>query len=152
MSKTNLSVTFTDSLFCALYVLCVVYVIIHLYLYYRLYFLSGNLTEVKTIKSKDPRLEFQLTDLAPSSLYYVWIKAFTWKNEGVSSSRLSIRTDVTRPSPPVISNISCHENRSITVSWTACSYSHCDSDRYCEIGVGRFAASNCRALWMPTCV
>ena len=125
MSKTNLSVTFTDSLFCALYVLCVVYVIIHLYLYYRLYFLSGNLTEVKTIKSKDPRLEFQLTDLAPSSLYYVWIKAFTWKNEGVSSSRLSIRTDVTRPSPPVISNISCHENRSITVSWTACSYSHC---------------------------
>ena len=92
---------------------------------YRLYFLSGNLTEVKTIKSKDPRLEFRLSDLDPASLYYVWIKAFTWKNEGVSSSKLSIRTDVTSPSPPVISNISCHENRSITVSWSACSYSHC---------------------------
>ena len=92
---------------------------------YRLYFLSGNLTEVKTIKSKDPRLEFRLTELAPSSLYYVWIKAFTWKNEGLSSSKLSIRTDVTSPARPVISNISCHQNRSLTVSWTDCGSSQC---------------------------
>ena len=56
---------------------------------YRLYFLNGNKTEVKTIKSKDPRLDFRLTDLRPASLYYVWIKAFTWKTEGESSSKLS---------------------------------------------------------------
>ena len=94
---------------------------------YRLYFLSGNLTEVKTIRSKDPRLEFKLTDLSPSSVYHVWIKAFTWKTEGESSSKLSIRTDVTSPEAPEVSSISCHPDRSITVDWRSCSLSppHC---------------------------
>ena len=67
---------------------------------YRLYFLHGNYTDVKTIKSRDPRVDYVLTDLAPATVYYVWIKAFTWKAEGVSSSRLSIRTDVEEPGEP----------------------------------------------------
>ena len=90
---------------------------------YRLYFLSGNLTEVKTIRSKDPRLDFRLTDLSPSSLYHVWIKAFTWKNEGLSSSKLSIRTDVRSPPVPEISNISCHSDNRIRVEWSPCTSS-----------------------------
>ena len=50
---------------------------------YHLYVLHNNVTEVVTIKSKDPRIEYNLTDLTPSSVYNVWIRAFTWKHEGI---------------------------------------------------------------------
>ena len=84
---------------------------------YRLYFLHGNYTDVKTIKSRDPRVDYVLTDLSPATQYYVWIKAFTWKTEGVSSSRLSIRTDVGLPREPSITNISCSIDNTITIQW-----------------------------------
>ena len=89
---------------------------------YHLYFLSGNFTDVKTIKSKDPRMEYNLTGLAPSSMYYVWIRAFTWKHEGESSTKLSVRTDVTSPSMSSVTNISCLSDNSVNVQWTSCSW------------------------------
>ena len=54
---------------------------------------------------------------APSTTYYVWIKAFTWKKEGLSSSRLSIQTDLGSPASPGISNISCLSNNMVSVEW-----------------------------------
>ena len=89
---------------------------------YHLYFLSGNLTDVRTIRSKDPRIEHTLTQLSPFSTYYVWIRAFTWKHEGESSTKLSVRTDVSAPARPSISNISCSEDNMMRLQWTECEW------------------------------
>ena len=39
----------------------------------------------------------QLTISESYSTYRVWLKAFTWKNEGSPSQQLSLVTDVTGP-------------------------------------------------------
>ena len=89
---------------------------------YHLYFLSGNLTDVRTIRSKDPRIEYTLTQLSPFSTYYVWIRAFTWKHEGESSTKLSVRTDVSAPIGTSITNISCSEDNRVRVQWSECEW------------------------------
>lgn len=90
---------------------------------YHLYFLNGNVTDVKTIRSKDPRIEYNLTDLSPSSMYYVWIRAFTWKHEGDSSNKLSVRTDVRVPVTPSVTNVTCLRDNKVRVQWTSCTWS-----------------------------
>ena len=89
---------------------------------YHLYFLSGNLTDVRTIMSKDPRIEYTLTRLSPFSTYYVWIRAFTWKHEGESSTKLAVRTDVSAPLGTSVTNISCSEDNRLRVQWSACQW------------------------------
>ena len=90
---------------------------------YHLYILHNNVTDVVTIKSKDPRIEHQLTELTPSSVYHVWIRAFTWKHEGESSVKLSVRTDVSAPLVSRVTNVTCHGDNSLSVMWTPCSWS-----------------------------
>lgn len=54
----------------------------------------------------------------PYTRYKLWLKAFTWKNEGRSSSPpLSATTDVFGPSEPHIVNLTCTDERSILVEW-----------------------------------
>ena len=89
---------------------------------YHLYFLSGNLTDVRTIMSKDPRIEYTLTRLSPFSTYYVWIRAFTWKHEGESSTKLVVRTDVSAPLGTSVTNISCSEDNRLRVQWAECQW------------------------------
>ncbi len=48
--------------------------------------------------------------LDPFTKYKVWVKAFTWKNEGQPSEPFEILTDVDGPSAPVITNlVSCNQ-------------------------------------------
>ena len=51
------------------------------------------------------------------STYRVWLKAFTWKNEGSPSQQLSLITDVTGPASPVISNLTCADDTSLHIEW-----------------------------------
>ena len=53
------------------------------------------------------------------STYRVWLKAFTWKNEGSPSQQLSLVTDVTGPASPVISNLTCADDTSLHIEWVA---------------------------------
>ena len=89
---------------------------------YHLYFLQGNQTDVRTIRSQDPRMEYILNDLTPSSMYHVWIRAFTNKHEGESSTRLSVRTDVSSPMVSSVTNVTCHIDNSVTMEWTPCTW------------------------------
>ena len=46
------------------------------------------------------------------------MKAFTWKNEGESSSpATSALTDVKGPSAPQITNLTCVDDKSIFIEW-----------------------------------
>ena len=49
----------------------------------------------------------------------MWLKAFTWKNEGSPSQQLSLMTDVTGPASPVISNLTCADDTSLHIEWVA---------------------------------
>ena len=49
--------------------------------------------------------------------YRVWLKAFTWKNEGSPSQQLSLVTDVTGPASPVITNLTCADDTSLHIEW-----------------------------------
>ena len=59
----------------------------------------------------------QLTISESYSTYRVWLKAFTWKNEGSPSQQLSLVTDVTGPASPVISNLTCADDTSLYIEW-----------------------------------
>lgn len=43
--------------------------------------------------------------------YRIWLKAFTWKNEGSPSEQLSLKTDVAGPPSPLITNLTCADER-----------------------------------------
>ncbi|CAG7829740.1 unnamed protein product, partial [Allacma fusca] len=49
--------------------------------------------------------------------YKLWVKAFTWKNEGESSAPIIVKTDVRGPSPPKIVNISCLAEDALFIQW-----------------------------------
>ena len=53
----------------------------------------------------------------PFTEYKLWVKAFTWKNEGESSDTLVIKTDVGGPSPPRIVNVSCQAEDALFIQW-----------------------------------
>ena len=67
-------------------------------------------------------MEYILNDLTPSSMYHVWIRAFTNKHEGESSTRLSVRTDVSSPMVSSVTNVTCHIDNSVTMEWTPCTW------------------------------
>lgn len=49
--------------------------------------------------------------------YKVWVKPFTWKNEGESSDPIVVKTDVRGPSPPRIVNVSCLAEDALFIAW-----------------------------------
>ena len=55
--------------------------------------------------------------LVPFTKYKLWLKAFTWKNEGDPSDPFELVTDVDGPSAPIITNLTCHDEHSIFLEW-----------------------------------
>lgn len=45
------------------------------------------------------------------------MKAFTWKNEGEASDAVIQRTDISGPSPPIIVNLTCHNQDALYLRW-----------------------------------
>lgn len=106
---------------------------------YRIYFMHGNYTDVRTTSS--PVMAYTLENLSkcleclafskmnkkyllmlkifagPFTEYKIWVKAYTWKNEGLQSDSVRYRTDVGGPSPPAITNLTCQSNNTLYVEW-----------------------------------
>lgn len=55
--------------------------------------------------------------LEPYTEYKIWIKAFTWKNEGESSDTILVRTDIGGPAAPRIMNVSCQSEDALFIQW-----------------------------------
>eukprot|EP00090_Calanus_glacialis_P013507 TRINITY_DN22191_c0_g1_i1.p1 TRINITY_DN22191_c0_g1~~TRINITY_DN22191_c0_g1_i1.p1 ORF type:complete len:1215 (-),score=130.86 TRINITY_DN22191_c0_g1_i1:761-4405(-) len=86
---------------------------------YRLYFMHSNFTDVRTIKETNTVMEYQLQGLESYMSYRLWLKAFTWKNEGSPSQQLSLMTDVSGPASPLITNLTCEDARTLHLEWVS---------------------------------
>lgn len=62
-------------------------------------------------------IEYFVTHLEPYSEYKITVKAFTWKNEGEASDAVTQRTDISGPSAPIISNLTCHNLDALYLRW-----------------------------------
>jgi len=60
---------------------------------------------------------FSLNSVDPFTRYRLWLKAFTWKNEGEPSDAFEMVTDVQGPSAPAITNLTCRDDTSIYIEW-----------------------------------
>ena len=49
--------------------------------------------------------------------YKIWVKAFTFKNEGQSSDPIEVLTDVTGPGSPLFRNVSCVNDVTLSLEW-----------------------------------
>ena len=49
--------------------------------------------------------------------YKIWVKAFTFKNEGQSSDPIEVLTDVTGPGAPLFRNVSCVNDITLSLEW-----------------------------------
>lgn len=86
---------------------------------YRIYFTHGNYTDIRkdTTNPKDPVKTYVLNELKPDTQYSITVKAFSTKHEGNISQPIFGRTDIMGPSSPIIRNVSCEYNNSITVKF-----------------------------------
>ena len=66
----------------------------------------------------------------PFTKYKLWLKAFTWKNEGEPSEPFEMVTDVEGPSAPIITNLTCKDERSIYLEWDRPDVVYKDVDYY----------------------
>ncbi len=55
--------------------------------------------------------------VGPYTKYRIWLKAFTWKNEGSPSPPFELTTDVSGPSAPIVTNLTCKDDQSIFLQW-----------------------------------
>ena len=79
---------------------------------------------MRSSSSSRPILEQTSTILGLSSNfpesythYKIWVKAFTFKNEGQSSEPIEVLTDVTGPGAPIFRNISCVNDKTLSMEW-----------------------------------
>ncbi|XP_037071439.1 protein sidekick-2-like [Pollicipes pollicipes] len=77
---------------------------------------QGGPTGSHRLTSPDLRV-FTVEQLEPDQEYRVWLKAFTRVGEGNSSLPVRTRTDVSGPSAPVITDISCPSDTVIHLRW-----------------------------------
>ncbi|XP_048512163.1 tyrosine-protein phosphatase 99A-like isoform X2 [Athalia rosae] len=87
---------------------------------YRVYYMHSNYTDVKSHRNIDhdePNIFFNLTSLEPFTKYKIWVKAYTWKNEGEPSEHIIHKTDVTGPRAPRILNLTCQAQDAIYFQW-----------------------------------
>ena len=49
--------------------------------------------------------------------YKIWVKAFTFKNEGLSSDPIEVLTDVSGPGLPLFRNVSCLNDNALSLEW-----------------------------------
>ena len=59
---------------------------------YRVYYLSRRNYQTRNVTVRPDQLQVELTDLNPSTYYYIWISAFTAMGEGPRSSSYWIKT------------------------------------------------------------
>lgn len=85
---------------------------------YRVYYMHDNFTDVQTVRSTNRVMQYLLRRLKSFTQYKIWVKAFTWKNEGESSDPIDVLTDVAGPSAPLLRNLSCVNDKTISVQWT----------------------------------
>jgi receptor-type tyrosine-protein phosphatase gamma len=55
--------------------------------------------------------------LGPYTEYKIWLKAFTWKNEGEPSEAIRHKTDISGPSAPRIVNLTCQSHDTLYLQW-----------------------------------
>ncbi|CAB4058090.1 PTPRG [Lepeophtheirus salmonis] len=84
---------------------------------YRLYYMHQNFTDVRTVRNPSPQMQYLLEGLEPYTNYKLWLKAFTWKNEGMPSESFEMLTDVQGPDFPIITNLTCKDETSIFIQW-----------------------------------
>ncbi|XP_034171587.1 putative receptor-type tyrosine-protein phosphatase mosPTP-1 isoform X2 [Osmia lignaria lignaria] len=87
---------------------------------YRIYYMHSNYTDVQMYKTDEDDgsiIEFVLNELEPYTEYKIWVKAYTWKNEGEPSDHIIRRTDIAGPSPPLILNVTCPTHDSVYIQW-----------------------------------
>uniref|UniRef100_A0A1A9ZZ83 Fibronectin type-III domain-containing protein n=1 Tax=Glossina pallidipes TaxID=7398 RepID=A0A1A9ZZ83_GLOPL len=86
---------------------------------YHVFHIHENQTGVEIVKrnAADSVIRFELPKLKPFTEYRVIVKAFTTKNEGESSDQIIQRTDVAGPSAPIVVNLTCHSQDSLTIRW-----------------------------------
>lgn len=87
---------------------------------YRVYHMHSNYTDVETHKNVDnnsPNIFFNLSNLKPYTEYKIWVKAYTWKNEGEPSEHIIHRTDIAGPTAPRILNLTCQAQDAIYFQW-----------------------------------
>ncbi|XP_046912035.2 protein tyrosine phosphatase 99A isoform X4 [Dermatophagoides farinae] len=83
--------------------------------------MAANLTEVKRFQTSDLSqhlMEYTIHNLKPFTQYKVWTKAYTERSEGEASRTIEFRTDVSGPSAPYISNLTCEGDDALIVQWT----------------------------------
>ncbi|XP_071863739.1 putative receptor-type tyrosine-protein phosphatase mosPTP-1 isoform X3 [Bombus fervidus] len=87
---------------------------------YRIYYMHSNYTDVQMYRTDEydgPVIEFVLKELEPYTEYKIWVKAYTWKNEGEPSDHIIRRTDISGPSAPLILNVTCPTHDSVYIQW-----------------------------------
>ncbi|KAK0083318.1 hypothetical protein PV326_006773, partial [Microctonus aethiopoides] len=84
---------------------------------YRIFYMQSNFTAAETLKKNNATIEFVLNELKPMTEYKIWVKAYTWKNEGEPSGHIIQKTDVAGPSAPVILNLTCQAHDAIYIYW-----------------------------------
>ncbi|KAJ9581538.1 hypothetical protein L9F63_023279 [Diploptera punctata] len=92
--------------------------------------MHANYTDVKTVRKTDPHIEFELQDLKPHTEYKIWLKAFTWKNEGEPSEAIRHKTDISGPSAPHIVNLTCQSHDTLYLQWQRPQEYHHSIDYY----------------------
>ncbi|XP_075676436.1 protein tyrosine phosphatase 99A isoform X4 [Dermatophagoides pteronyssinus] len=83
--------------------------------------MAANLTEVKRLQTSDftqHLFEYTIHNLKPFTQYKVWTKAYTERSEGEASRTIEFRTDVSGPSAPYITNLTCEGDDALIVQWT----------------------------------
>jgi len=86
---------------------------------YHVYILNlvSNVTDVKKVINPSRSMEFTASHLKPFTPYKIWVRAFTWREEGESSRIIEVRTDVQGPSAPKIVNVTCVNLDSLYLQW-----------------------------------
>lgn len=79
--------------------------------------MQNNFTDVVTVKNPTEQMKYPLMNLDAFTEYKIWVKAFTWKNEGESSDAIVVKTDVRGPYPPRIVNVSCLSEDALFIQW-----------------------------------
>lgn len=63
------------------------------------------------------RVLIKRSSTEPYSEYKITVKAFTWKNEGDASEAVTQKTDISGPSPPIVVNLTCHNQDALYLRW-----------------------------------
>jgi len=79
--------------------------------------IGANLNESRKLSDPQSRMEHTIGDLKPFTWYLVHIQAHSRKFTGEPSQQVKFRTDVSAPSAPLLTNVTCFSHDSILIQW-----------------------------------